>query len=169
MIDLNIVNSCKREFSNVKDMFYFSITHSSKEIFRVKNEETFNKWIKVINESIIFCKYWSRIEKINKNAHDFLNRQKNIIEIIEENGEVKNYEEEQKKKDEERNELLREAMLKNLNKEENNEKENDVKVSVKKEKIVIKENNKNSNNKNSNNKNNNKTTNNTSRKIYYKI
>ena len=170
MIDLNIVNSCKREFANVKDMFYFSITHSSKEIFRVKNEETFNKWIKVINESIIFCKYWSRIEKINKNAHEFLNRQKNIIEIIEENGEVKNYEEEQKKKDEERNELLREAMLKNLNKEENNAKEND----VKKEKIVIKENNKNSNNKNSNNKNsnnknNNKTTNNTSRKINLNI
>ena len=79
-------------------MFYFSIISSSKEIFRVKNEESLKKWIKVINESTIFYKYWARIEKINKTAHDFLNKQKNIIEIVEEDGEIKNYEEEQKKK-----------------------------------------------------------------------
>ena len=147
IIDLNLVNSCKREFANAKDMFYFSVTHSSKDIFRVKNEGSFNKWIKVINESIIFCRYWSRIEKINRNAHDFLNKQKNIIEIIEENGEVKNYEEEQKRKNEERNELVRETMLKNLNKEENTIKKVDVKEPEKKEKdkITIKDNNKNTN------------------------
>ena len=147
IIDLNLVNSCKREFPKAKDMFYFSVTHSSKDIFRVKNEGSFNKWIKVINESIIFCRYWSRIEKINKNAHDFLNKQKNIIEIIEENGEVKNYEEEQKRKNEERNELVRETMLKNLNKEENTIKKVDVKEPEKKDKdkITIKDNNKNTN------------------------
>jgi serine/threonine protein kinase/ankyrin repeat protein len=147
IIDLNLVNSCKREFAKAKDMFYFSVNHSSKDIFRVKNEGSFNKWIKVINESIIFCRYWSRIEKINRNAHDFLNKQKNIIEIIEENGEVKNYEEEQKRKNEERNELVRETMLKNLNKEENTIKKLDVKEPEKKEKdkITIKDNNKNTN------------------------
>ena len=147
IIDLNLVNSCKREFPKAKDMFYFSVTHSSKDIFRVKNEGSFNKWIKVINESIIFCRYWSRIEKINKNAHDFLNKQKNIIEIIEENGEVKNYEEEQKRKNKERNELVRETMLKNLNKEENTIKKVDVKEPEKKDKdkITIKDNNKNTN------------------------
>ena len=147
IIDLNLVNSCKREFPKAKDMFYFSVNHSSKDIFRVKNEGSFNKWIKVINESIIFCRYWSRIEKINRNAHDFLNKQKNIIEIIEENGEVKNYEEEQKRKNEERNELVRETMLKNLNKEENTIKKVDVKEPEKKEKdkITIKDNNKNTN------------------------
>ena len=147
IIDLNLVNSCKREFAKAKDMFYFSVNHSSKDIFRVKNEGSFNKWIKVINESIIFCRYWSRIEKINRNAHDFLNKQKNIIEIIEENGEVKNYEEEQKRKNEERNELVRETMLKNLNKEENTIKKVDVKEPEKKEKdkITIKDNNKNTN------------------------
>ena len=147
IIDLNLVNSCKREFANAKDMFYFSVTHSSKDIFRVKNEGSFNKWIKVINESIIFCRYWSRIEKINKNAHDFLNKQKNIIEIIEENGDVKNYEEEQKRKNEERNELVRETMLKNLNKEENTIEKTDIKEPEKKDKdkITIKDNNKNTN------------------------
>jgi serine/threonine protein kinase/ankyrin repeat protein len=149
IIDLNLVNSCKREFAKAKDMFYFSVNHSSKDIFRIKNEGSFNKWIKVINESIIFCRYWSRIEKINRNAHDFLNKQKNIIEIIEENGEVKNYEEEQKRKNEERNELVRETMLKNLNKEENTIKKVDVKEPEKKEKdkitITIKDNNKSTN------------------------
>ena len=151
-IDLNLVNSCKREFPNSKDMFYFSIVFSSKEIYRVKNEESFKKWIKVINESTIFCKYWSRIEKINKNAHEFLVKQKNVIEIVEESGEIKNYEEEQKKKNEERNAFVREMMLKNLNKQQKQEntnviKKNDLKVTVKKEKIMIKDN---SNNKNSN-------------------
>ena len=147
IIDLNLVNSCKREFAKAKDMFYFSVNHSSKDIFRVKNEGSFNKWIKVINESIIFCRYWSRIEKINRNAHDFLNKQKNIIEIIEENGEVKNYEEEQKRKNEERNELVRETMLKNLNKEENTIEKTDIKEPEKKDKdkIIIKDNNKNKN------------------------
>ena len=53
-------------------MFYFSIISSSKEIFRVKNEES----LKVINESTIFYKYWTRIEKINKTAHDFLYKKK---------------------------------------------------------------------------------------------
>ena len=148
LIDLNLVNSCKREFANSKDMYYFSVTHSSKEIFRVKNEESFNKWIKVINESIIFCKYWSRIEKINKNVHDFLIKQKNIIEIIEENGEVKNYEEEQKRKNEERNELVRETMLKNLNKDESNTKKTDAIEPEKKDKIIIKDTSNNNKNQN---------------------
>ena len=98
IIDLNLVNSCRREFPNTKDFFYFSIVHKSKEIFRVKNENSFKRWVKVINESTIFSKYWKRIENINKNAHDYLNKQKNVIEIVEENGEIKNYEEEQKKK-----------------------------------------------------------------------
>ena len=150
IIDLNQINSCRREFPNSKDMFYFSIIYSSKEIFRVKNEESFKNWVKVINESTIFCKYWARIVKINKNAQEFLNKQKNIIEIIEENGEIKNYEEEQKKKDDERNIKVREMMLKNLNKAGNILKKNDLKNTVKKEKVIIKEN---INNKNANIKN----------------
>ena len=85
-IDINLVNSCTREFPKAKEVYYFSITSSHKEIFRVKNEEAFKRWVKIINESIIFCKNWKRIEKINKNAQDYLNKQKNDIEIIEENG-----------------------------------------------------------------------------------
>ena len=152
--DLNLVNFCKREFPNATDMFYFSIISSSREIFRVKNEDSLKKWIKVINESTIFCKYWARILKINKNAQDFLTKQKNIIEIVEENGEIKNYEEEQKKKDDERNEQIREMMLKNLNNNGNNVKKKDLTVSVKKEKVIIKDNNinKNGNTKKTNKK-----------------
>ena len=141
IIDLNAVNSCKREFANNKDMFYFSILYSSKEIFRVKNEESFKKWVKVINESTIYCKYWARIGKINKNVKEYLGRQKNIIEIIEENGEIKNYAEEQKKKDEEMKEKRREKELKNLRKQNNIYIMNSLKVSDKKEKPKVKENN----------------------------
>ena len=118
-IDLNLVNSCTREFPKAKEVFYFSITSSNKEIFRVKNEETFKRWVKIINESTIFCKYWNRIEKINKNAHEYLNKQKNVIEIIEENGEIKNYEEEQRKKEEEIMKKEREDALKSLKSGEN--------------------------------------------------
>ena len=118
-IDLNLVNSCTREFPKAKEIYYFSITYSSKEIFRVKNEEALKRWIKIINESIIFYKYWKRIEKINKNAHEYLNKQKNIIEIIEESGEIKNYEEEERKREEEMNEKEREDALKRLSSGEN--------------------------------------------------
>ena len=169
LIDLKLVNSCKREFPNAKDMFYFSIISSSKEIFRVKNEENLKKWIKVINESTIFYKYWARIEKINKTAHDFLNKQKNIIEIVEEDGEIKNYEEEQKKKDDERNEQIREMMLKNLNKDGNNIKKNDLKVSVKREKVIIKDNNTNKNKNTNSNTNTNKNTNNPNKRVLLNI
>ena len=113
-IDLNLVNSCSREFPKAKEVYYFSITFSSKEIFRVKNEEAFKRWVYIINESTTFCKYWKRIEKINKNVHEYLNKQKNTIEIIEENGEIKNYEEEQRKKEEEIMKKEREDALKGL-------------------------------------------------------
>ena len=113
-IDLNLVKSCTREFPKDKEVYYFSVIYSHKEIFRVKNEEAFNRWIKIINESIIFCKTWKRIEKMNKNAQEYLNKQKNVIEIIEENGEIKNYEDEQRKKEEEIMEKDREEALKEL-------------------------------------------------------
>ena len=90
------------------------MSSSHKEIFRVKNEEAFNRWVKIINESIIFCKNWKRIEKINKNAQEYLNKKKNVIEIIEENGEIKNYEDEQRKKEEEIMKKDREEALKEL-------------------------------------------------------
>ena len=144
IIDLNTVNSCKREFANNKEMFYFSILYSSKEIFRVKNEESFKKWVKVINESTIYCKYWARISKINKNVKEYLSRQKNIIEIIEENGEIKNYEEEQKKKDEEMKEKRREKELISIRQQNNIFNMNSLKVSDKKEKPKAKD----TNNKN---------------------
>ena len=147
IIDLNLVNSCKREFQNTKDLFYFSITYSTKEIFRVKNEESLVKWVKVINESTIFCKYWARIEKINKNAHDFLNRQKNIIEIIEENGEIKNFEEELNKKDKEIKQKTKENELKNLYQQNSIFNSNSLKVTVKREKVKIKQNNNKNNDK----------------------
>ena len=114
-IDLYLVNSCTKESSKNKDFFYFSIISSSKEIYRVKNEKCLERWVKMINEATIFCKYWKRIEKINKGAHEFLSKQKNIIEIIEENGEIKNYEEEQRKKEEEMMKKEREDALKGLN------------------------------------------------------
>ena len=113
-IDLYSVSLCKREFPDEKDYFYFSIIYSSKEIYRVKNEESFKRWVKVINESIIYCKYWKKIKENNKNAYD---RQKNIIEIIEENGKIKNYEEEQKKKEDIIKEKEREKALQILNDE----------------------------------------------------
>ena len=140
IIDLNQINSCRREFPNSKDLFYFSISYSSKEIFRVRNEKSFMNWVKVINESTIFCKYWARIEKINKKAQEFLNKQKNIIEIIEENGETKNYEEEQKKKYDERNIQVREMMLKDINMSGNTLKKSNLKDAVEKDKLMVKEN-----------------------------
>ena len=100
-IDLNLISLCTREFPKVKDIFYFSITFSSKEIYRVKSEKAMERWVKMINESAIFCRYWKTIENKNKGAHEYLNKQKNDIEIIEENGEIKNYEEEQRKREDE--------------------------------------------------------------------
>ena len=166
-IDLNLINSCIREFPKIKDTYYFSITYTSKEIFRVKNEIVLKRWIKIINESTIFCKYWKRLEKINKNAHEFLNKQKNIIEIIEENGEIKNYEEEQRKKEEEIMKKEREIAIKKLKSWTNEDKNN---TNDKNNNTNDKNKNNNSNNKNinTNNKNNiNKSNNN--KRNYIKI
>ena len=98
LIDLKSITVCKREFITATDAFYFSINYSTKEIYRVQNEQSMKKWLKSINESIIYCKFWEKIGKINKKASDFLSKQNNYIEIVERDGTVKNYEEEQKKK-----------------------------------------------------------------------
>ena len=99
--DLSSINSCTKEPSKNKDYFYFSIITSSKELYRVKNEKGLERWVSMINQAVIYCNYWKRIEKINKSTQEFLSKQKNTIEIIEDNGEIKNYEEEQRKKEEE--------------------------------------------------------------------
>ena len=114
-IDLNLISSCTREFPKEKNIYYFSIIFSSKEIYRVKNEKSMERWVKMINESAIFCRYWKTIENKNKGAHEFLNKQKNDIEIIQENGEIKNYEEEQRKRQDEIMQKERENVLKTIN------------------------------------------------------
>ena len=119
-IDLNLINSCKREYVNNKEFCYFSVVYSSREIYRVKNEESLKRWIKVINESVMFCKYWKNMKEKNKKANDYLKKQKDIIEIVEQNGQIKNYEEEQKKKDDEIKAKEREKILKTLNEGDNN-------------------------------------------------
>ena len=136
-IELNLVNSCSREFPKEREVFYFSVTSSNKEIFRVKNEEAAKRWVQIINESITFYKYWKRIEKMNKSAHEYLNKQKNIIEIIEENGEIKNYEEEQRKREEEINEKEREVALKELTSGQNIIDKKNVNVNINKPNIII--------------------------------
>ena len=112
--DLSSINSCTKEPSKNKDYFYFSIITSSKELYRVKNEKGLERWVSMINQAVIYCNYWKRIEKINKSTQEFLSKQKNTIEIIEDNGEIKNYEEEQRKKEEEMMQKEREDALKGL-------------------------------------------------------
>ena len=140
LIDLNNVNSCNKEFPNSKDLFYFSVIYSNKEIFRVKNENACQKWIKIINESAIYCKYWNKISTLNDKVKDYLKKLKNHVEIIDtDTGDTLNYEEEKKKKDMELKAQEREKTLKIL-RESNPEifdKKAPLKIVVRKERVKI--------------------------------
>ena len=90
LIMLNTINLCKKENSDSKEDFYFSITSQKTEIYRVKNKSARDKWIKCINESVVYYKYWKKFQKKNQNIEDYIKLQKNSMEMIDyRSGEVK--------------------------------------------------------------------------------
>ena len=93
LIKLNTINLCKKENSDSNEDFYFSITSQKTEIYRVKNKSARDKWIKCINESVVYYKYWKKFQKKNQNIEDYIKLQKNSMEMIEyRTGEVKKIE-----------------------------------------------------------------------------
>jgi len=93
LIKLNTINLCKKENSDSNEDFYFSITSQKTEIYRVKNKSARDKWIKCINESVVYYKYWKKFQKKNQNIEDYIKLQKNSMEMIDyRTGEVKKIE-----------------------------------------------------------------------------
>ena len=87
---LNTISLCKKEKSDSNEDFYFSIISQKTEIYRVKNKYARDKWIKSINESVVYYKYWKKFQKKNQNIEDYLKMQKNNIEFIDyKNGEIR--------------------------------------------------------------------------------
>jgi ankyrin repeat protein len=93
-IPLIDIQSCKREFesNSNQDYYYFSIIYNKKEIYRVKNLNACEKWIEVINKSVIYSKFWHKIIHKNPEYAEYLLKEKNDINIINnETGECKLY------------------------------------------------------------------------------
>ena len=89
-IMLNTISLCKKEKSDSNEEFYFSIISQKTEIYRVKNKYARDKWIKSINESVVYYKYWKKFQKKNQNIEDYLKMQKNDIQFIDyKNGEIR--------------------------------------------------------------------------------
>ena len=89
-IKLNNINLCKKENSDSKEEFYFIIISQKTELYRVKNKNARDKWIKSINESVVYYKYWIKFQEKNKKIKDYLKTEKNTIEFIDyKNGEVR--------------------------------------------------------------------------------
>ena len=96
IIMLNNISLCKKENSDSIEDFYFSIVSQKTEIYRVKNKNARDKWIKCINESVVYYKYWKKFQKKNQNIEDYLKMQKNNIEFIDyKNGETRKIDEEE--------------------------------------------------------------------------
>ena len=90
IIYLNSINLCKKENLDSSEGFYFSIISQKTEIYRVKNKIARDKWIKCINESVVYYKFWRKFQKKNQNIEDYLKMQKNYTEMINyKNGEVR--------------------------------------------------------------------------------
>ena len=90
LIMLNTINLCKKENSDSIEDFYFSVASQKTEIYRVKNKSARDKWIKCINESVVYYKYWKKFQKKNQNIEDYIKLQKNSMEMIDfRTGEVK--------------------------------------------------------------------------------
>ena len=123
IIMLNNISLCKKENSDSNEDFYFSIFTQKTEIFRVKNKNARDRWIKCINESVVYYKYWKKFQKKNQNIEDYLKLQKNYIELINyKNGEVRkigNDELLQKKNGNNKNKKINNNYNNNINKEKN--------------------------------------------------
>ena len=90
-IDLNKVSLCKKEKNSSDNEFYFSIYTGRYNIFKVKNKKARNTWVKIINETIIYIKYWKKFRKTNINVDEYLNsKTKKILYIDYRNGEIRN-------------------------------------------------------------------------------
>ena len=104
IIPLIGVTSCIKEYAgnesnitninlqNKNTFYYFSVMYNSKEIYRVESNKACKKWIEIINSSVIYSKFWSRISKEYPNTADYLLKQQNDIIIINHhNGECKKH------------------------------------------------------------------------------
>lgn len=87
--DSNITNI---NLQNKNTFYYFSVMYNSKEIYRVESNKACKKWIEIINSSVIYSKFWSKISKEYPNTADYLLKQQNDIIIINHhNGECKKH------------------------------------------------------------------------------
>ena len=104
IIPLIGVTSCIKEYAdnesnitninlqNKNTFYYFSVMYNSKEIYRVESNKACKKWIEIINSSVIYSKFWSKISKEYPNTADYLLKQQNDIIIINHhNGECKKH------------------------------------------------------------------------------
>lgn len=76
MID---VNHCKIEdqfFDYKNNEYYFSISHTKKDLYKVKSEEGCNKWVDLINSTTIYAKFWNHVASKHPKAIDYLIKQK---------------------------------------------------------------------------------------------
>ena len=106
LIMLNNISLCKKEYSNSNEDFYFSIISQKNEIYRVKNKNARDKWIKCINESVVYYRYWKKFQKKNQNIKDYLKLQSNNIEFVDyQNGQIRKFNNENNKKINNQNKL----------------------------------------------------------------
>ena len=90
-IELNKVSLCQKEKNSSNNEFYFSIYSDRYNIFKVRNQTARNKWIKAINESIIYTKYWKKFGKKNINVNEYLKSKSTKIYFIDyRNGDMRN-------------------------------------------------------------------------------
>ena len=65
--------------------------NKSRDIYRVDNENTCDKWIEVINMAIIFYKFWNKVMSIEPKAMDYFFKENftNEVDIIEDISKIK--------------------------------------------------------------------------------
>lgn len=68
-------------YSNSK--FYFEIIYQKRQVYRLNTLKACEKWIEVINASIIYGKFWSALIEKNPEIYDWYWSQKETQETIE--------------------------------------------------------------------------------------
>lgn len=70
--------------------FYFEIIYQKRQVYRLNTLKACEKWIEVINASIIYGKFWSALIEKNPELYDWYWSQKETQETIQDNLEETN-------------------------------------------------------------------------------
>ncbi len=70
--------ACKKNTSwyNANNFHYFEIYYKQRQVYRVKTLKACEKWIELINASIIYNKFWMGLVEKNSSILDYLYKQK---------------------------------------------------------------------------------------------